>query len=121
MTEPVKENLTIFRGGTYKKRFTFLYTDDSPVDVTGWSARMHIREDWDSPAKVLELTSENGKIEITPLLGVFDIEIPSADTEDLTIDAGVYDLEAVAPAEAEVVKLAYGKVKVMPEATRVDS
>lgn len=118
MTIPVKEVLTIFKGGTFKHRFLFLYENDTPVDVTGYSARMHIREEWDSVTEEVNLTTENGKINTNPSLGIFDISIPATETAGLAIDAGVYDLEVMPPASQEVIKLAYGKVKVLPEATR---
>jgi hypothetical protein len=80
---------------------------------------MHIREVWDSTDLVVELTTENNRINVVGVLGVFDINIPATETADIEIDAGVYDLE-VLPAgfEDEAIKLAYGKVKINPEATR---
>lgn len=119
MALPVKQRLDIYKGGVFRHRFRLLDENDVAVNITGYSVRMQIRENWDSPTYAIELTSANNRIELTPASGIMDLYMSATDTSALTINSGVYDLEAIPPSgEASAIKIAYGTVRIMPEATR---
>lgn len=67
-----------------------------PRNLTGYSARMAVKEDYNTPDTVLFYTSTDNLV-ITPLEGKIDIAILALDTEPLIIDEEfvdyVYDLE----------------------------
>lgn len=108
-------DIEIEQGATFN--LEFLYQDDSgtPINLTGMTARMQLRRQYNSPDPLIILTTENGRITITPLLGKINLIINASDTEDLT-GSGVYDLEIV---NGSVVnRILEGSFKVCLEATK---
>lgn len=111
--------LKIEQGATFEKIVTWKCGDPpAPVDITGCTARAHIRPEVASPVVLLELTTENGRIVLGGVEGTIQIYISALDTELITWDSGVYDLEIVFPGGRVVRRLA-GGVSVSPEVTRV--
>jgi hypothetical protein len=108
-------NIQIDAGSTYRLQIPYLDDDDVAINLTGYSARMHIREDVTSEDTVLELTSSSG-ITITPATGTLDIVIAKSVTKDL-VGPYVYDLEIESGAGV-VDRLLQGSVTVNPEVTR---
>lgn len=88
-----------------------------PVDLTGATARMQIR---DNPGGLLlvELSTENGGLVIAGA-GTIERHITAAATAAFTWTAGVYDLE-VSYADGTVHRYFEGAVTVIPEVTRDD-
>lgn len=92
-----KYNFTIKRGAT--KVFTAEYLDvsGSAKDITGYNARMQLREEPNLPP-TLQLSSTGStanysNITITPTSGSLQVYISAADTDILTADSYLYDLE----------------------------
>lgn len=90
-----------------------------PVDLTGMTARMQIRTAVtaaDPPE--LELTTENGGIEIYPTANRIDIVITDEQTEVLLLEtgSGVWDIEMLSGEEVE--RIDQGAVTCSPEVTR---
>ena len=87
-------NLTIEQGATYN--LSFLYQDENgdAINLTGMTARMQLRRQFASDTALLSLTTENGRITITPLEGKIELYIGATDTALLT-GSGVYDFELV--------------------------
>jgi len=125
---PGKYNIEIYRGGTYSTGIT-AKTRENGVSVVfdGYtSMRMQIRPPWSytlgavRPAPLLELSTVNGGLSITPNgLGIV-ITIAASVTAALPFSEGVYDLELIieeAGKEDVVDKLLFGSVKVMDEVT----
>lgn len=118
MSAPLKLPLTIYQGATFRKRLTWKVGDPAvPVDLTGCTARMHIREKLESPDVLLELTTANDRVVLGGMAGTVTIELPSTVTEGLAWRAGVYDLE-IEFVNGDVRRLLSGTVKVAPEVTR---
>lgn len=89
-----------------------------PVDLTGYTARLQIRETAgaaDPPWA--NLTTENGGITITAAEGKIDLYISAVDTAVMPAKKGVYDLEMVAPG-GDVTRLLAGTATISPEVTR---
>ena len=98
-----KFNIDIIRGSRYIKGFTYVNSSKEAIDLTGLSARMHIREKDNSKTEELELTTDNGMLTIIPLTGQINIILTAVDTASITINKGVSDLELYDAADAEIV------------------
>jgi len=116
-------NIVIEQGSTYQKKLT--WADDptfpaagNPIDITGYSARMHLREEKDSPdPAIIELTNGNGRITIGGANGEIDLFIDDIDTAAMVIESGFYDLEVESPAGI-VTRLIEGTFQLSTEVTR---
>lgn len=94
------------RGDTFIREFTFT-NDDNPFDLTGWDARLQVRE---SAAKPVVLQADmEGDEPFISITGVGDnvlrVEIPASSIE---IPAKVYlwDLELTSPTGVKTTYLA---------------
>lgn len=87
-------NLTIEQGATYNLSFLYQDEDGDAINLTGMTARMQLRRQFASDTALLTLTTENGRITITPLEGKIELYISATDTALLT-GSGVYDFELV--------------------------
>ena len=88
---------------------------DTPVDLTGYTARMSIK-DKIGGAVLHSLTTENGGITIDPAAKTILLSIPAATTEDFTWSRGVYDLEMVSSA-GKVTRIISGRIALSREVT----
>jgi hypothetical protein len=109
-------DITIEQGATF--RLELVYKDDAaePIDLTGYTARMKIKITNPSVPDIIELTTENGGIIITPLTGMIELYISEEDTEDLRFTTAVYDLELIN--EEGVQRLIQGSVSFSKEVTK---
>ena len=105
------------QGETYEK--TFIYQDSSrtAINLTGYTARMQVRENHNSTSTILELTTENGGITITALDGQIDLLVADSVTSAVTVPRGVYDLELIT-ADSKVKKFIRGTVRFPEEVTK---
>ena len=115
-----KLNLNIEQGATW--RYTLMAKQgvdaNAPaLDLTGYSARMQLRAELPDTAVLLELTTANRRITITPLAGRIDLLLTATETAALSFEAAVYDLE-LASSGGEVTRLVKGKVTLTLEVTR---
>lgn len=113
----VQQNITIEQGATFQLELIWKNPDTTPINLTGYTARMQVRKKHTDSTKILDLTTQNGKIVLTPLQGKINVTVPAADTEDITIKSGVYDLE-LESSTGIVTRLIEGCVTVTPEVTR---
>lgn len=118
MTAPFKLPLKIYQGATFRKVVTWKAGQPpQPVNLTGCTARMQIREKVASPTAYITLTTANGGITLGGTAGTVEIYIPDETTASFTWTTGVYDLE-IEYANGEVRRLLSGPVSVSPEVTR---
>ena len=89
---------------------------NEPVDLTGYSARMHIRESFPGPI-VASLTSDDGSIVIDSANFTISRELSATISAAFQFKRGVYDLELY-NSEGYVIKLDSGKVEIVDEVTR---
>lgn len=111
-----KYNLLIEQGATFWLQLTWTI-DDLPVDLTGYVARLQIREDYDSASPLVSLTSIDGGGITLNGTGTIEIEIEHDVTASLTAGKHVYDLELESPG-GEVYRLIAGRATVTPRATK---
>ena len=109
------------QGATFERTLT-IYNPSvegasaTPVDLTGYSARMQVRPETDSSEIMVELTTENGGLTVGGAAGTIEIEIDADVTETFDVD-GVYDLEIYNNA-GKVYRVIRGRFVVEPEVTR---
>ena len=109
--------LKIEKGAKFTKRLTWQDANGTPIDLTGYSARMHIRQSIEASAFELELTTSNGRITLGDTAGTVDLYLTAQETDTLTIKTGVYDLELYTDAD-NVVRLVEGSVSISEGVTR---
>jgi hypothetical protein len=93
--------MVVPQGATFTRTFD-VSIDAVPWDFTGYSARMMVRESFDSTVPILSLTNFDG-ITIDDA-GSITVTIPADVTEALEAGSYVYDLE-VESAGGEVTRL----------------
>lgn len=112
------EDLIINQGADFLISFQYLEDDAvTPVDLTGYTARMQIRPNANSTTVYFDGTTENGRIVITPAEGVVSVNIPNSETTDMNFMYGAYDLEIVSDGGV-VTRLVQGKVVLSKEVTK---
>lgn len=103
-----KYNFKLEEGATFNTVITW-EESDSPIDNTGYTARMTIRNNNFDGAVILELTTENGRIVLGGADGQITLNVDAADTEALDFASGAYDLEMI-NGDGDVVRLIEGVV-----------
>lgn len=89
----------------------------TPVDLTGYTARMDIRDSVDASAVLLSLTTVNGRIAIDTAAKTITLTISATDSAAITWQNAVYDLELVS-AGGIVTRVLSGSIEVSKEVTR---
>jgi hypothetical protein len=112
-----KHDITIEQGSTFKLGFAWRGDGGSIVDLTGYKARMQIRETVASEAKLLDATTENGFLSIDAADGTVTLEISATVTAGYSWVRGRYDLELEAP-DGTVTRLIEGNATLSKEVTR---
>jgi hypothetical protein len=103
------------QGSTFNQVLTYS-VDNVLVNLTGYSARMQVKEKYTSTINQLDLTTANGGIVLGGTLGTIDINVPSFDTATITPKEYLYDLELISG--STVTRIIEGKFIVTPEVTR---
>jgi hypothetical protein len=80
------------RGDTFRKPLVFGGTGFDPTDLTGFTARMDIR-DPDTGALLISLTTTNGRILMGDTNLTVTLLLTDVETRDAVWSLGVYDFE----------------------------
>ena len=110
---PANYNITIYEGTNFDLATTWLDDNDDPIDLTNWSAKMHIRNNVEDVAY----------IDCTPyftlggVAGTISLNLPSDFMVDTGYTSGVYDID-MHHTSGRVERLLLGTVTVVPEVTR---
>lgn len=110
-------NILIEQGSTFKLNLTWKDSDDVPVDLTGYSARMQVRPTVESSDVLLNLNTANGSIVLGGDAGTIAVTAAATQTEKITGRRAVYDLEVEA-SNGVVTRLLQGAVAISLEVTR---
>lgn len=124
MQAPASLNLTMYQGASWDYTFTWTTTAGTvttPVNLTGYSARMQVRETQASTATILSLTSGSG-ITLGGTAGTILLEASATTTAGVAASSSpqtvyVWDIELVSGA-GYVTRLLEGNFFVDPEVTR---
>lgn len=100
----MSSTLRIKRGDTWRATFDWQDSDGNAIDLTGCSARLHLRK---KPRQVeiagttypveLDLTSPDGGITVTGSEGKVEVEATASQTKNLDPESHVTDLEITFP------------------------
>lgn len=89
---------------------------NTPVDLTGYTARLQVRPQTASATTILTLTTENGGIAIDNVLKTITVLATATQTAALNFTSAVYSLELVT--NSEVSTFSTGNVSLVAEVTR---
>jgi hypothetical protein len=117
-THPAKHNFFVYRGATFSEQIEWKDENGVAIDLTGFTARMHMRDTLEATTPFLTLTTENGGIALGGAAGTVDLLASAAATSAISATSGVYDLELVAGDGVTVTRLLEGLVTISPEVTR---
>jgi hypothetical protein len=105
------------QGATFQRVLTWKDSTNTAVNLTGYTARMHIRNEYESTSFVLALTTENSRIALGGATGRVTLTVDATTMTNLFADTYVYDLELVSGAGV-VTRLVMGTFTVRREVTR---
>lgn len=109
-------NIVADQGSTLSRVITWKNSAGTPINLTGYTARLQVRDNYSAASSLLTLTTENGGIALGGALGTITLNATATQTAALTADQYVYDLELVTG--ATVTRLVQGSFTVTPEVTR---
>ena len=105
----------MYQGATFDLNLTW-NVSGSPVNLTSYTARMQVRDTFDTATTVLNFTSGSG-ITLGGTAGTILVEATAATTAGVPVGQYVYDLELVSAGSA-VTRLIQGNLTLDPEVTR---
>lgn len=110
---------TIDQGTDLRVPFVLKNADGTLVNLTGCAVRMQLRKNFYADEAVDTLSTENGRITMSPSEGRFELVFPNSVTAGYPVQTLVYDIELVSSG-GEVRRIVEGKASVTPEVTRVE-
>lgn len=116
--KPARVDLIIYRGSTFSKTFQWKTGETpTPVDLTGCSIKMQIREN-PGTAILDELSTANSRITITDAVnGKFSLKVSNSESTSYTFSSGKYDIEITFPGTLDVYRVIQGTVTIDQEIT----
>lgn len=110
-------DMVIDQGATLSRTLTWRDSKRDPYNITGYTARMHVRSSVTANTTVLVLTTANSRIALGGAAGTVTLTVSATDTAAIPAGRYVYDLELVSAANV-VSRLVEGAFVVRPEVTR---
>lgn len=110
-------DIRVEQGATFQRTITWSDSVGNPIDLTGYTARLQMRNNLNDPTPFLDLTTENGGITLGGAQGTVTLLATDEQTSAIDSKKGVYDLE-IELSDGSVVRLLAGKVTVSYEVTR---
>lgn len=109
-------NTTIDQGSIWELTIVYQDSDGDPIDLTGYTAAMQLRQNYNSEAADLTLTTANGGLTITGATGTIQVYATAVQTGNLTAGFYVYDLELTSG--SNISRLIQGQITVAEQVTR---
>lgn len=110
-------NTVIDQGADWYINFQYEDSNNNPIDLTNYLARMQLRSLPNSPNAVLTLTQNDG-ITITGATGLLEVHATAAQTGNIDTGFYFYDLEITAPITGVITRLVQGQIEINPQVTR---
>jgi hypothetical protein len=107
---------TIDQGSVWSVVFVYLDPNEAPINLTGYTARMQLRQNYNSELADLTLTTENGGISIVGATGTVTVTATDEQTELLDGGFYLYDLELTLAGVTS--RLIQGQLTVAEQVTR---
>jgi hypothetical protein len=94
---PGQLNHAVVRGATFQRQLTWKTGEEGeeePVNLTGYTAKMQVRDPQGDPGDdlVVELSTENGRIALGGAAGTIDLLISATDTAGIDVGSYAHDL-----------------------------
>lgn len=105
------------QGADWYLNFQYLDSNDDPIDLAGYTARLQIRSLPTTLIPALTLTTGNG-ITVDVLTATFEVHATADQTRSISAGFYYYDLEITAPVSGIITRLVQGKIEINPEVTR---
>ena len=102
--------LSAYSGGGYVRYVP-------PQDISGYTARMQLRQPLESSTKILDLTSGTGELVLGTTSGKITVTLAASATATLDFQTALYDLELVSTGGI-VTRIASGTITLNKEVTR---
>lgn len=109
-------DMILDQGSTFSNVIQITDSEETPLNLTGFTARMQVRPSVSSSTVLLELTNANSRITITAAEGKINLSVDATTTSNLTPGNYVYDLETVNGSVVE--RILQGSFLVRAEVTR---
>lgn len=111
-----RHDIEVPQGANFVLNVQARNSDNSILPLTGYSAKLQVRETVDSLTTLMEASTAGGTITINGPAGIVSILVPATTTETMTWNVGVYDLE-VFTTTANVIRLLEGYATLSLEVT----
>lgn len=107
-------NLDIFctKGSTFSMSITVKNPNNILAGLTYWGSRMQVRKTVSASSPLIELTTDNGRLEHDVDNAKITMSLTAEETNGLELGDHVYDLELYSTTRAAVVRLVQGKFSV---------
>lgn len=122
---PATINFHLYPYATFSETQVLKDADGTPIDLTGYTAVMHIRRERSDPDPLYTLSTATGEIELGDTDGSIVITLAASTTEDAQLldpdgEAWVHDILLTNPADtpATVDRVYQGVIFVHPAVTR---
>jgi hypothetical protein len=109
-------NATIDQGSVWSVVLVYTDSNNVPVNLTGYTAAMQLRQNYNSEVANLTLTTANGGISIVGATGTITINATAVQTGLLDPGFYVYDLELTSG--SNISRLIQGQLTVAEQVTR---
>ena len=122
-TRPGIVNFNLYAGATFSEQVTLKDDAGNPLDLTGATARMHIRREIEDPTPLFDLNSvgDSPTLVLGGTAGTIKFTIPPSSMTDVVIDwlgeVWVHDILVTWPDDS-VDKFFQGRVIAAPGVTR---
>lgn len=105
------------QGASFLRTLVWQDENETPINLTGYTARMQVRPTVQSNTVLVSLTTENGAITLGGATGEVRLELTATQTNALPAGRAVYDLELVST-YGFVTRLVEGSFTVKAQVTR---
>ena len=109
-------NTTIDQGSIWNVTIVYKDSNGNPVNLTGYTAAMQLRQNYNSESADLTLTTANGGLTITGATGTIQVSATATQTGNLSAGFYVYDLELTSG--SNISRLIQGQITVAEQVTR---
>jgi len=113
---PGQVNFLCPQGSTFRRTITYTI-DDIPVDLSGYSSRLQVRQNYYSTDTILDIATSSSAITLGGSAGTVSILVDADTTAEFPPGTWLYDLE-VESSGGVVDRLIEGNFVVTPEVTR---
>lgn len=111
-----RHDITVNQGAKFDLTVQALNPDRTVMDLTGYSAKMAIRETITSLTTLMLASTTDGTITINSPGGLVMVEVPATITAPMTWNTGVYDL-VIYNSTSNIIRLVQGYASLSLEVT----